>query len=337
MKIIVGIFSLFILTALGMKTEFDEEFESDPNGYNIQESDPDEPLDDDTELQQEAPKEEMETQEEQEDIDDQQTQSLKSYGTCRGLYSSCADIKSNNPRSRSGVYRIKTNNRYIHVYCYMGTLCGMRQGWRRLGKLDMTQRSAKCPSSLRMVTQSGTRICTKNKAGCNSVTIPSQGVPYSIVCGRVRGYQKYTLDAFHHHQSSSINSPYVDGVSITHGSPRKHIWTLAAGFSEFLRNRPYVCPCNYGTTVKPAPFVGNDFYCESGFGHVKNHFSLSDPLWDRKQCRHQEAPCCNRPLLPWFRKSLRYATTDNIEMRVCSDQDTNDENIGIDQYEFYVM
>uniref|UniRef100_A0A1X7UPX2 Uncharacterized protein n=1 Tax=Amphimedon queenslandica TaxID=400682 RepID=A0A1X7UPX2_AMPQE len=198
--------------------------------------------------------------------------------------------------------------------------------------------SAKCPSSLRMVTQSGTRICTKNKAGCNSVLIPSQGVPYSMVCGRVRGYQKYTLDAFHHHQSSKIDSHYVDGVSITHGSPRKHIWSLAAGYSESIKNNHIGCPCNNGAKVKPAPFVKNDFYCESGFSHgPQNRFALSDPLWDKKKCRGQEAPCCNRPLLPWFHKPIGYTTTDNIEMRVCSDEAINNENIGIDQYEFYVM
>uniref|UniRef100_A0A1X7SQG5 Uncharacterized protein n=1 Tax=Amphimedon queenslandica TaxID=400682 RepID=A0A1X7SQG5_AMPQE len=220
----------------------------------------------------------------------------------------------------------------------MGTLCGVGGGWTRLGKLDMMVSSAKCPSSLHMVTQSGTRICTKNRAGCNSVLIPSQGVPYSIVCGRVRGYQKYSLDAFHHRKSSSIDSPYVDGVSITHGSPRKHIWTLAAGYSESLKNNYNACPCNNGAKVKPALFVGNDFYCESGFSHgPQNRFASSDPLWDKKKCRGQEAPCCNRPLLPWFRKSLGYTTTDNIEMRVCSDESIKYENIGIDQYEFYVM
>ena len=335
MKIIIGLFSLFILSVLGMETEFNEQFESDPNGYNIQESDLDEPLDDDTESQQEAaPKEEMETQEEQEDTDSE----LDAQGGKCKTYSSCAHIKRANPNSPSGTYLITLNKCNIQVYCDMGTLCGTKGGWTRLGKLDMTVSSAKCPSSLLMVTQSGTRICTKNKAGCNSVSIPSHGVPYSVVCGRVRGYQKHTLDAFMHDQSCSIDSPYVDGVSITHGSPRKHIWTLAAGYSESIRNHPFVCPCNHGTTVKPAPFVGKDFYCESGFSHwPQNRFALSDPLWDKKQCRGQEGPCCNRPLLPWFRKSIGYTTTDNIEMRVCSDQDANDENIGIDQYEFYVM
>uniref|UniRef100_A0A1X7UPL7 Fibrinogen C-terminal domain-containing protein n=1 Tax=Amphimedon queenslandica TaxID=400682 RepID=A0A1X7UPL7_AMPQE len=236
MKIIGEFLSLFILTVLGMETEFGQ-FESDPFGYNMQESDPDEPSDDDTELQQEAPlKKEMEAEEEQEDthnkLDAQQkscslqscidtlnaiesraknnkklveesvllmsscsgcsnkvsnqllkslkscTNAISAYTICKKTYSSCADIKKDNPSSQSSTYRITINNRNIQVYCDMGTLCGVGGGWTRLGKLDMMVSSAKCPSSLCMVIQSGNRICTKNKADCNSVSIPSQGVPY---------------------------------------------------------------------------------------------------------------------------------------------------------------
>ena len=31
-------------------------------------------------------------------------------------------------------------------------------------------------------------------------------------------------------QHNDINSFYVDGVSITYGTPRKHLWTLMCGF-----------------------------------------------------------------------------------------------------------
>ena len=31
---------------------------------------------------------------------------------------------------------------------------------------------------------------------------------------------------------NDINSYYVDGVSITRGSPRQHVWTLMAGVHE---------------------------------------------------------------------------------------------------------
>ena len=60
-------------------------------------------------------------------------------------------------------------------------------------------------------------------------------------------------------------------MSITHGSPRQHVWTLAATHDEFhepLRLSEYsACPCvhpNHSFTGVISTFVGNDYYCESG-------------------------------------------------------------------------
>ena len=110
--------------------------------------------------------------------------------------SSCAEIKRDNPSSASGIYSIKPNNRTISVYCHMGTLCGVRGGWTRLRKLNMTVNSTTCPSPLVLKTDSGTRLCTKNANNCQSVPIPSLGMQYSQVCGCVRGYQKSSTDVF---------------------------------------------------------------------------------------------------------------------------------------------
>ena len=61
----------------------------------------------------------------------------------------------------------------------------------------------------------------------------SIGNPYNKVCGRIIGYQVASPDAFRRHIfGSAINQAYVDGVSITHGTPRNHIWTYAAGVAE---------------------------------------------------------------------------------------------------------
>ena len=56
--------------------------------------------------------------------------------------------------------------------------------------------------------------------------------------GRVVGYQYASSDAIDQTHGtgltshSDINSHYVDGISLTHGSPCQHIWTFMAGFSE---------------------------------------------------------------------------------------------------------
>ena len=57
-----------------------------------------------------------------------------------------------------------------------------------------------------------------------------------------------------------------------------------------------------------------------------------DALWDAKQCRHDEEDCCHR--IPWFHKLLPAETSDNIEMRVCTNWD--DEDVPIAFYDIYV-
>ena len=39
----------------------------------------------------------------------------------------------------------------------------------------------------------------------------------------------------------SINGFYMDGVSITHGSPRNHIWSYVGGVNENLANVAFNC------------------------------------------------------------------------------------------------
>ena len=89
------------------------------------------------------------------------------------------------------------------------------------------------------------------------------GISYNHVCGRVIGYQYYSPDAFAQFiRPQTIEGPYVDGVSLTHGPPgaRQHVWTFAAGIYE--TSFWVSCPCA-GGAVAPS-FVGNDYFCESG-------------------------------------------------------------------------
>ena len=64
---------------------------------------------------------------------------------------------------------------------------------------------------------------------------------------------------------NDINSYYVDGVSITHGFPRQHVWTLIAGLSEASNHHSnndgrYNCPCSQGSPQNSTlqSFIGND-------------------------------------------------------------------------------
>ena len=85
-------------------------------------------------------------------------------------------------------------------------------------------------------------------------------------------------------------------------------------------------------------FLGyNDFYCESGlYWHPGGGTLYTEPLWDGKNCEWKEVPCCTSSRLPWFYQALPTATSHNIEFRVCSAGDKNNEDVAFDQVEFYV-
>ena len=151
------------------------------------------------------------------------------------LLHSCVEIKNKWPDSSSDYYTIvDTNGRRRHVYCEMEQVCGS-SGWMRVAYLNMTDPTEECPKGFRLYNQNGVRACGRpasSSGGCQtSVHFPTYGVPYSEVCGRVTGYQYRMPEAFN---NMGINSYYVDGVSLTHGSPRKHIWSFAVGMQENL-------------------------------------------------------------------------------------------------------
>ena len=173
------------------------------------------------------------------------------------------------------------------------------------------------------------------------------GLNYSQVCGQLRGYQRGTPDAFEPYymyinSSIAIDSVYVDGVSITYGNaPRKHIWTYANGVNIVHSDGTlFNCPCNNGNPRMPPPFVGSDYYCETG-DNDKTCCSFStlysnDPLWDGQQCPGEEAPCCTHPNMPWFNKTLSETTTEDIELRVCEDQGIDTEDTPLEVIELFV-
>ena len=70
---------------------------------------------------------------------------------------------------------------------------------------------------------------------------PTQGVQYFQVCGRIIGYQLGQPEAFY--LGRELNQRYVDGVSLTYGSPRQHIWTFANALDEYPHRYNLKCPC----------------------------------------------------------------------------------------------
>ena len=115
---------------------------------------------------------------------------------------------------------------------------------------------------------------------------------------------------------------------------------MMAGLFDFRIDKDCNCPCTNGSDSIIPSFIGNNYFCESG--NPSSSFSWSslhtaDPLWDGKGCGPIEQACCSSKLgLPWFNKTLSSTTTDYIELRVCADQGTNDEDVPVSFYEIYI-
>ena len=220
--------------------------------------------------------------------------------------------------------------------------CAGTTGWRRVVYLDMTDPSTTCPFGWNMTGYSK-RTCGRASDGdhtCVSVTFLVSGGEYSRVCGRIKAYQYGPTDAFeayHRGQVTTIDGAYVAGVSLTHGNPRTHIWTFAAGISEAVPTRSSgdQCPCDASITIRVPPFVGSDYFCESGVNAgSRSGFHPDDPLWDGQNCTSSSA-CCSFNTPPYFVKQLPTSTTDDIEARLCR-LDTRDDS-PIELIELYVQ
>ena len=140
---------------------------------------------------------------------------------------------------------------------------------------------------------------------------------YSKVYGRITGTSPGTPDAFFRYGGpNSIEGNYLDGVSVTHGAPgsRTHIWSFGAGHpaGDGLDAR---CPCdttNRHRAPLPPTEVGDKYFCDRADGQ--------DPLWTGESCA-SDNQCCSFNNPPYFSVQLPAATTDRIELRICTDQE----------------
>ena len=214
----------------------------------------------------------------------------------------------------------------------------------RVANLDMTQPNQQCPPGFRTFTASGKRLCGRpGPAGCVSVKFPTNNVPYNRVSGRVIAYQDKTPDAqcpyiglFTDQLIHTLEEVYIDGVSITHGSPRQHIWSFLASHDEGQTDCR-ACPCYTQFNSTRVPFIGDNFFCDSGSETWQGYvFHSTDPLWDGQGCG-QRSECCTFNKPPWFYTELDQHTSDDIELRLCADQNTDDEDTPIEIIELYVQ
>lgn len=198
-------------------------------------------------------------------------------------------------------------------------------GWRRVAFFDMSDPNQNCPAGLQLIT-SPRRMCRRNVVGpyriCKSTSFSVGGSSYNRVCGRIKGCQYRRTYGLSTYQTgyNSIEGTYLDGVSLTHGNPgtREHIWSFISAHNQIDTNpsNGYFCPVD--STGLP-PFVGNDYFCDSGYsssGYPSSTYYIDNLLWDGQGCADPLGRCqFNNP--PWFTKTLPRPTSDDIEMRLC--------------------
>ena len=206
-----------------------------------------------------------------------------------------------------------------------------------MAELDMTDKTTQCPDSLELRTsplRTCTTVNTGDRATCSSDMFSVDSLQYFKLCGRIRAYQVGNTDAFSS-ISTNIDTHYVDGVSLTHGSsPRQHNWTFSNAQNEDDQRPGSICSCTNTAISSMAPpppqFVGNDYFCDTATdtGIPGGVFYNSDPLWDGAGCGPQST-CSSFNSPPWFYKQLPQTTTDDIEMRVCRSGTRDSEDIAL--------
>ena len=237
----------------------------------------------------------------------------------------------------------KTRNIINSNYQLRPCMCG-GPGWTRVLYFNMADTITSCPFNLTLH-EEPVRGCgrkSEDDSTCDSVLIPVTK-NYSMICGRIYAYQKgysYALaySVFYSpillSVNVSIDSAYVSGLSLTHGSAgqRKHVWTFAGALDETSTdnyNNTFLpadsCPCTNPALTwryKIPTYVGDSYFCDTG-AHTfpsdeeTNKVFKDDPLWDGEGCGGSST-CCSYNSPPWFCQHLKYHTYDDLELRLCS-------------------
>ena len=283
---------------------------------------------------------------------------LENFGRLRDCpASTCRQILRLNSSSESGYYWIRGENadgfEPVRLFCDMESsrCCNASKGWTRITYLNMNDSTTACPPNWALIPANedhpiptcGRR--TDNRYGCDSAFFPSNGIPYRSVCGRVLAYQFRNTDAFYSWRPGSMNppsigGPYVDGVSVTYGRPRQHLWSFAAGSRDTHKQISRTCPCTSSeaaANITIPPFVGQDYFCDTGYSRGDtDRFYETNPLWDGLGCS-EESECCSFNNPPWFCRQLSSETSEDIEVRICGNYVVTDEDTPVQLVEIFVQ
>ena len=191
--------------------------------------------------------------------------------------------------------------------------------WRQVFYLNVSNEDQSCPGNWTIQTAMSVRGCAGADTSCQSAFSHEINTAYNKVCGRVIGFGLGDPDGFFRfiQEQTTIEGNYLDGVSVTHGAPgsRTHIWSFGAGHAGSTAR----CPCDNSDrdfAVLPISEVGENYFCATTYS--------GDRLWSGSDC-NTASSCCSFHNPPYFSVQLPTPTTDQIELRICSDQELGNE------------
>ena len=97
------------------------------------------------------------------------------------------------------------------------------------------------------------------------------------------------------------------------------------------------CPCDEG--FSPPDFVGEDYFCEgpiklSSEDIASDMLHPNNVLWNGEDCG-ENSDCCTRLPHPYFVKQLEQPTTDDIDLRMCNANGS--EDVALELVEIYIQ
>lgn len=227
----------------------------------------------------------------------------------------------------------------MHTGPYTNYLC-VAAGFRHIYSLDIKDLGQSCPENWTLSTTNSMRMCGKKteRNTCDSLVISTHGQAYTSVRGRIRAFQFGSPDAFMVSTTEpSIDDAYVDGISITHGqNPRKHVFTLGVGVVQYHMGpgdrQKFTCPNTGHGNPQPA-FVADKYFCSSGVSSLEiqpGELFSDTPLWtDGVKC---DDCMCPRT----FCVNLGEQTTDDLELRICTDEALSNEDVRIEMIDLWI-
>ena len=87
----------------------------------------------------------------------------------------------------------------------------------------------------------------------------------------------------------------------------------------------------------PPSFACDHFYCESGVTSSigQTVYYTSDSVWNGRSCSSENS-CCSKPNQLWFYQQLLLTSSDNIEVRICYDEEFGHEGVLVKELQLYV-